>query len=86
MGYMLPGPSYLARKYEGFGALEMLASGSSIAAPTYSIVERIRERLEGMVPYVPRIELSPLGREAAVMGAIMLVTKATDDYVVVKQL
>lgn len=155
IGYMIPSVNYLGRSYEGFGALEMLASGSGIAAlgetlrreaglsqpgekidapfvfacskageswaqqvldetaeylalaianlstilnpelvvigggvasSAYPMLERIRERLQGVIPYAPRLELSQLGREAAVMGAIMLVTKATDDYVVVKQL
>lgn len=40
LGYLLPGPQFLGRTYEGFGALEELASGTGIA-------ERARKVLKG---------------------------------------
>lgn len=157
VGYMLPAPRFLEQRYEGFGALETLASGTGIARrahelleerqlpfpeerldaryvfaqaelgvewaqqvvdetvdylalaianistvldpemivlgggvasnnPNHLLVDPIRQRLEGVIPFIPRLEVSELGREAAVMGAIMHVMKATDEYVVVKQL
>lgn len=155
IGYMLPSIRFLGQKYDGFGALEMLASGSGIAARADEIIQQesipvpdepidsrlvftraeegvawaqqvidetidflalaivnintvldaemivlgggvaqsshrfidlIRQRVAGVIPQLPRLELSTLGREAAVMGAIMQVMKATDDYIVVKQL
>jgi len=154
VGYLLPGVEFLGRRYDEFGALESLASGTGIAARARALLERqgdpapselsaedvfvaaregqawavqvveetvdylslaiasisalidpevvvlgggvarspdlliepIRHRLDGVVPYVPRIVTSPLGRRAAVMGAIMLVLNATSEHFVVKQL
>jgi glucokinase len=40
VGYLLPGREFLSKRYEGFGALELLASGSGIA-------QRAREALRG---------------------------------------
>ena len=48
--------------------------------------EGIRSRIEGVIPRVPRIEVSQLGRRATVMGAIVLVVHATDNYYVVRTL
>ena len=155
IGYMMPSIDCLSREYEGFGALELLASGTGIAAraktlivqygvplpeerldaryvfaqaqqgypwalqvvsetvdylalaianisvildpeivilgggvanSAHLLIEPIQQRLKDIIPYVPRLVLSELGRQAAVMGAIMHVMKATDEYVVVKQL
>ncbi len=155
VGYMLPNTAVLGQRHEGFGALELLASGTGIAdrarqllqkESTYFmpeplnaqtvfaearagkawakqvvaetvdylalaianvsvvinpemvvlgggvaqsadlLVEPIRERLDGVIPFVPKIVTSELGRDAAVMGAIMHVMKATDEYFIVKKL
>ena len=155
IGYLLPGIEFLGQRYDHFGALETLASGTGVARRARSLLERegeevfsqevtaedvfaaaregkswakkvvsetvdylalaiasisvvldpevvvlgggvfrsadlliepIRRRLEGVIPYVPRIVASPLGRRAAVMGAIMLVLNATTEYFVVKRL
>ncbi len=155
IGYMLPSTHYLGQRYDGFGALEMLASGTGIADrasallqqqdlplpeqrldarfvfsqaqegkewakqvvdetadllaltianistilnpevlvlgggvsnSAHVLIDPILQRLEGVIPYIPRIVLSELGRKAVVMGVIMHVMKATDEYVVVKKL
>ena len=155
IGYMLPSIQLLGHRYDGFGALEMMASGSGIADrakmlldhegiphpderldaryvfaqaelgvewanqvlvetidylalaivnistvldpelivlgggvtnSAQSLIGSIRKRIEGVTPFVPEMKLTELGREAAVMGAIMQVMKATDEYVVIKQL
>lgn len=151
IGYLLPGIEFLGRRYDEFGALEMLASGTGIAARArrYAsesvsssitaeevlaaarrqeawamhvvsetvdylslavaniaallnpevvvigggvaqsadlLVEPIRRRLEGVVPFVPRLAVSSLGPRAAVMGAIALVLGETTDHVVVHRL
>jgi predicted NBD/HSP70 family sugar kinase len=155
VGYLLPGVEYLGRRYEGFGALESLASGSGVAERAARLLDReglpppagdvsahsvfaaarqgegwaqrvvnetvdylslmvasvsalldpevivlgggvarsadlliepILRRVEGTIPFVPRLVASPLGRRAAAMGAIMLVLNATTDYFVVKRL
>jgi hypothetical protein len=50
------------------------------------LIDPILGRLEGTVPFVPRLVASSLGRRAAAMGAIMLVLNATTEYFVVKRL
>jgi len=153
IGYMLPGIEFLGRRYDQFGALEILASGTGTAARArqllaergipfspdsldaeavfaaarageawaQEVVDRtvdylslaianvsillnpeiiilgggmarsadlliapIVQRLEGAIPFIPRIVASPLGYRAAVMGAIMLVLNATTERFVVK--
>ena len=155
VGYMLPDIRFLSEKYDGFGALEMIASGtgivdrakyylqenniplpserldshfvftqaqknvlwaqcivtetidylaltianistildpeiivlgSDVANSAELLLEPIRQRLVGTIPYVPRLAISELGCQAAVMGAIMQVMKTTNEYVVVKQM
>jgi len=154
IGYMVPSVEYLGKRYEGFGALEILASGTGIAKrarallqaqgatlPTKELNSRdvfaaarqgqswaqqvvnetvdylslaianisvvlnpemvvigggvagsadlliapIQRRLDGVIPSMPRIVASPLGRDAAVMGAIMQVMNATEEYFVAYQ-
>jgi glucokinase-like ROK family protein len=154
IGYLLPGVEFLGRRYDGFGALEGLASGigtaerarqiltqadmpvppeglsaedvftaarrgeawacqvvsetvdflslaianvSSLLNPEIVVlgggvarsadllIEPILHRLEGVIPYVPRLVASSLGRRAAAMGAIMLVLNATTEHVVVQR-
>ena len=152
VGYMLPDPGYLGRRYDEFGALEGAASGPGIAARAQRLladeghalagqpltaedvfrlaregeawaqrivgetvdylsqaiaaisalldpeaivigggvarsadllIEPIRARLDGVVPFVPRILASDLGPQAVVLGAIMLVLDATTGYVLI---
>ncbi len=155
VGYLLPGTQFLGRRYNGFGALESLASGTGVAERARKVlaergmlpsngkitaqevfaaarrgedwaqqvvdetvdylalaiasvsavldpevvvlgggvarsadllIEPIRRRLEGVVPYVPRLAASPLGRRAALMGAVMLVLNVTMESFVVRRL
>ncbi len=155
VGYLLPGPEFLGQRYDGFGALESLASGLGIAERGRQLLERedpsaspeklsaedvfaaarrgepwarqvvnetvdylsliiasvstvldpemivlgggvarsadlliepILRRLDGVVPSLPRLEASLLGRRAAVMGAIMLVLNGTTEHFVVRRL
>jgi len=152
VGYLLPDPGYLGRRYDEFGALEGAASGPGIAARAQRLlaaeghalagqpltaedvfrlaregeawaqrivgetvdylsqaiaaisalldpeaivlgggvarsadllIEPIRVRLDGVVPFVPRILASDLGPQAVVLGAIMLVLDATTGYVLI---
>jgi predicted NBD/HSP70 family sugar kinase len=153
VGYLLPAVQFLRRRYERFGALESLASGTGIVArarqllqergsavplelsaehvfsaarqgadwarqvldetadslslaiaavsclldpelvvlgggitPSAAVLlEPLRARLEGTVPFLPRLEISPLGYRAAVMGAIMLVLSGTMEHLVVER-
>lgn len=154
IGYLLPGRQFLGKRYDKFGALESLASGTGIAARAQQLlgpqalpdtngdlsassvfeaarqgeawaqqvvdetvdyltiaivsvstlldpelivlgggvassadllIAPIMQRTEGLIPSIPRIVASSLGRRAAVMGAITLVLKGTSDYFVVMQ-
>jgi glucokinase-like ROK family protein len=154
VGYFLPGTEFLGRRYDEFGALESLASGTGIAARArrflehqntplaaqnvtsedvfqYAreghiwaaqiidetvnylshalaavcalldpeaivigggvarsadlLIEPIKQRLDGVIPFLPRIVASDLGPRAVVMGTIMLVLDATLGHVVVHQ-
>ena len=155
IGYLVPGVEFLGQRYDQFGALESLASGTGIAQRARQLLEQqgmpvpseglsaedvfdavrrgepwaqqvvdetvdylslaiasisalldpevivlgggvsrsadlliepVLQRLEGVTPSTPRLVASPLGRRAAVMGAIMLVLDATTEYFVVKRL
>jgi glucokinase-like ROK family protein len=67
-------------------APEVIVLGGGVSRSADLLIEPIRERVEGVVPFVPRLVASPLGRRAAVMGAIMLVLNATTERFVVRQL
>jgi glucokinase-like ROK family protein len=152
IGYLLPGTQYLGRRYNGFGALESLASGLGIAerarqllaqsgrplpddlsaetvfaaarqGATWAmqvvsetvdylslaianicavldpevvvlgggvarssdlLIKPILERLDGVLPMLPRVVASELDRRATVMGGIMLVLDATTEHYVVR--
>ena len=150
IGYLLPDVCCLGRRYDGFGALEGLASGTGIAErareqlhrdglpvpleglsahevfaaarsgtgwaqriveetvdyPSLAIaalgvildpdvvvlgggvagsadllIEPILRRLEGAIPYPPRLVASPLGGRSAILGATMLVLSAVAEGV-----
>ncbi len=65
---------------------EIIILGGGVARSADLLIEPILERLEGVIPFIPRLVASPLGRRAAAMGAIMLVLNATTEYFVVKRL
>jgi predicted NBD/HSP70 family sugar kinase len=65
---------------------EMVVIGGGVARSADLLLEPILGRLQGVVPYVPRVVASTLGRRAAAMGAIMLVLQATTGYVVAQRL
>lgn len=147
IGYLVPGPQYLGRQYDFFGALESFASGKGVADRARQLlasrghvvsngqitaedvfaaarageawaqqvvdetvdylglaianigalldpevvilgggvalsedllIQPIQRRLAGVIPHVPRILPSPLGRRAAALGAITLVLDGVD--------
>ncbi|MCC7206726.1 MAG: ROK family protein [Anaerolineae bacterium] len=144
IGHFVPSPRFLGQRYEGFGALEHVASGLSIQKRTAEVAERLKipspaggwgaeplfaaandgqawaaelvdeiadylavavagvsvvlnpelivfsggvmksgrllvtrvqRRLQGAIPFVPRIELSEIGYRAAALGAIALLSE-----------
>jgi glucokinase-like ROK family protein len=65
---------------------EVVVLGGGVARSADLLIEPILKRLDGVVPFVPRLVASPLGRRAAVMGAIMFVLNATTERFVVRRL
>lgn len=65
---------------------EVIILGGGVARSADLLIEPILQRIEGVVPFVPRLVASPLDRRAVVMGAIMLVLNITMQYFAVKQL
>jgi glucokinase-like ROK family protein len=65
---------------------EVIILGGGVARSADLLIEPILQRIEGVVPFVPRLVASPLGRRAAVMGAIMLVLNITTESFAIKQL
>lgn len=65
---------------------EVIVLGGSITRSADLLVQPILRRLDGVIPTLPRLEISPLGRRAAVMGAIINVLHKTDDFYHVRKL
>lgn len=74
IGYMLPGMNFLRRTYTGFGALELVASGTGIA-------DRAREKLEALGKSTPDLTAEQV-IEAAQQGETWAkqVVEETIDY------
>jgi predicted NBD/HSP70 family sugar kinase len=71
---------YLSLAIASISALldpEVVVLGGGVARSADLLIDPILQRLEGTVPFVPRLVASSLGRRAAAMGAIMLVLNAT---------
>lgn len=66
--------------------LELIVLSGGVAQQSDILIEGIYDRIDGVIPRMPRIEVSKLGRRATVMGAIVLVVHATDNYYVVRKL
>jgi glucokinase-like ROK family protein len=65
---------------------QVIVLGGGVARSADLLIEPILERLAGAIPCVPHLVASQLGRRAAVMGAIMLVLRATSEHFVVRQM
>lgn len=79
---------YLSQALAAIGALldpEAIVLGGGVAQSADLLIEPIRQRLQGVIPFVPRIVASNLGPRAVVMGTIMLVLDATTGHVMVNQ-
>jgi glucokinase len=66
--------------------LELIVLSGGVARQSDLLIDGIYERIDGVIPRIPRIKVSQLGRSATVMGAIVLVVHATDNYYVVRTL
>jgi glucokinase len=65
---------------------EVVILGGGVAREADLLISAVQKRLKGVIPNVPKIVPSPLGRKAAVMGAIVLVLQETNEYYVLKKL
>lgn len=80
---------YLALAIANINALldlELVVLSGGLACQADTLIDGIYQRIEGVIPRIPSIVASQLGRTATVMGAIVLVIHATDDYCVVRTL
>lgn len=64
---------------------EAIVLGGGVAQSADLLIDPIVNRLDGVIPIVPRIVASNLGPRAVVMGTIMLVLDATTGHVMVNQ-
>jgi glucokinase-like ROK family protein len=64
---------------------EIIILGGGVASSADLLIPRMLEQLDGVVPVLPKIVASPLGRQAAAMGAITLVLNGKTEYLVVNQ-
>lgn len=60
---------------------EVVVLGGGVMKSGHALVELIRQRLDGAIPYVPRIELSTIGYRAGALGAIAFVLDMTTGQV-----
>lgn len=64
---------------------ELVILGGGVARSADLLIDSIQRRIEGVVPYPPKIVASKLGLRAAVMGAITLVLTGTSDHLIVER-
>ncbi len=64
---------------------EMIILSGGVSRSADMLVEPIKARIEGVIPYVPRIVASKLGSRAVAMGAIVVVLDSTTGHVMVDQ-
>ena len=64
---------------------ELIILSGGVIRSADLLIEPIRQRIQGAIPYPPRIEASLLGSRAAVMGAIILVLNGTSEQYIVER-
>lgn len=65
---------------------ELVVLGGGVANSSDLLIEPIRDRLRGVVPYPPEVVPSRLGRRAAVAGAVAVVLHGTEEHVTLRRL
>ena len=65
---------------------ELIIISGGVSASLTQLIPLILERLDGVIQYIPRVEVSTLGAKATVMGAISLILHLTNNYYLVKRL
>ena len=64
---------------------EVVVLGGGVSASADLLIGPVLARLEGVVPYPPRLVASTLGPRSAALGAVMLVLHGTTGRVVVNR-
>lgn len=65
---------------------EMIVLGGGVSGAFDVLLQPILNRIEGVIPLVPNLHVSTLGRRAVVMGTITSVLHLTTDYYVLRRL
>lgn len=65
---------------------ELIVLGGGVTGSADLLVEPIQKRINGTIPYQPKIVVSTLGLQAGVMGAVTNVLHNTSNYYVVHKL
>jgi len=65
---------------------ELIVLGGGVTRSADLLVEPILRRMDGMIPILPKLVVSPLGRRAAAMGAVINVLHNTDNFYLVGKL
>jgi glucokinase len=64
---------------------EIIILGGEVAASSADLLlEPVKRRLEGELLFMPDIVASPLGRNATVLGAVMMILYGTSEHLVVR--
>jgi predicted NBD/HSP70 family sugar kinase len=58
---------------------ELVIVGGSIGSQGDVLLDRVREELRTLSPFTPRVEVSPLGVEAELIGALSLALEAAEE-------
>jgi glucokinase len=65
---------------------ELIVLGGGVAKSADLLLPAVQERIQNVLAHAPRVEVSRLGRRAAVMGGIALTALATSKTCVVRQI
>jgi glucokinase-like ROK family protein len=65
---------------------EVIILSGNVALSADLFIDPILERIEGAIPFVPKVVASSLGHRGVIMGAIMLVLNLTSEHFTIKRL
>lgn len=65
---------------------ELIVLSGGVSNSTDLLIPPILKRLDGIIQHIPRLEMSALGAQATVMGAISLILHLTKEYYVIRRL
>jgi glucokinase len=65
---------------------ELIILGGGVSESADVILPAVQARIQNILPQMPTLKVSTLGRRAAVMGAIAQIVHATSDYFVARKM